>query len=114
MHCASETAAGKILKYCRSDTCARLPHVVLRLLVCPLVILLMIGMSRAYLLMPDARTILFISFLACTAPASATITQMAQIYERDAEYAGAINIVTTLFCLLTMPVMTELYWVMVT
>ena len=87
--------------------------VALRLLVCPLVILLMIGMSRAYLLMPDARTILFISFLACTAPASATITQMAQIYERDAEYAGAVNIVTTLFCLLTMPVMTELYWVMV-
>ena len=85
----------------------------LRLLICPLMILFMIWVSRAYLLMPDARTILFISFLACTAPASATITQMAQIYERDAEYAGAVNIVTTLFCLLTMPIMTELYWVMV-
>ena len=37
------------------------------------------------------------------------ITQLAQLHERRPEYAGAINVMTTLLCIATMPLLTELY-----
>lgn len=85
----------------------------LRLVLCPAVALALIAASGAARLLPNADMVLFISFLACTAPASATITQMSQVYGRDAAYAGALNVVTTVLCLATMPVMAGLYWLVV-
>ena len=35
--------------------------------------------------------------------------QMSQVYGEDAEYAGQVNILTTLLCLATMPAMAALY-----
>ena len=49
------------------------------------------------------------SSLAACAPSAATITQMAQVYGRDAEYSSAIYAVTTLLCIITMPLMVTLY-----
>jgi hypothetical protein len=86
---------------------------VLRLLVCPIVVLLVLKASGAYTWIPNADTILFISFLACTTPASATITQMAQVYGKNAEEASSVNIVTTLVCLVTMPILASLYWMLI-
>ena len=37
------------------------------------------------------------------------ITQMAQVYGKDADYASAINVATTLLCIVTMPLMVMLY-----
>lgn len=85
----------------------------LRLMLCPAAALALIFLSGAVRRMPNADMVLFISFLACTTPASATITQMAQVYGRDAEYASALNVVTTVLCLATMPIMTGLYWLAV-
>ena len=48
-------------------------------------------------------------FLAATSPAATTITQFAQLYDRDAQYAGAINVVSTLCCIVTMPLFVFLY-----
>ncbi len=42
------------------------------------------------------------------------ITQMAQIYKKDAGYASAINVITTITCIITMPVMVWLYLGVVT
>lgn len=35
--------------------------------------------------------------------------KMAQVYGKDARYAGAINVITTLLCMITMPIMVYLY-----
>jgi hypothetical protein len=86
---------------------------VLRLIVCPAVVLLAIKLSGAAAWLSNADTILFISFLACTTPASATITQMAQVYGKNAKEASSVNIVTTLVCLVTMPIIASLYWTLI-
>ena len=38
------------------------------------------------------------------------ITQFAQLHRNRPEYASAINILSTLLCIVTMPLMTELYF----
>jgi hypothetical protein len=86
---------------------------VLRLLACPLAALLVFKVSGAASWMPNADTILFISFLACTTPSAATVTQMAQVYDKNAAAASSVNIVTTLVCLATMPLMAQLYWMLI-
>ena len=50
-----------------------------------------------------------ITLLAMTTPSASTVTQMAQVYGKDADYASAINVVTTLCCIFTMPLMVTLY-----
>lgn len=81
----------------------------LRMIVFPLVILVILKFSGAGRLIANGKTILLISFLATITPSSATVTQMAQIYGRDAEYASVINVVTTIVCIITMPIMVALY-----
>lgn len=52
---------------------------------------------------------LLVTLLATATPAAATITLLTQVYGKDAEYASAINVVTTLLCLVTIPIMVTLY-----
>ena len=54
------------------------------------------------------RTLL-ITLLACTTPAATTLTQFAQVFGKDARYACAINVLTTILCIATIPVMVALY-----
>lgn len=82
---------------------------VLRVVVFPLAVLLSICLSGAAGLIPAAPTLLFICFLAATTAVSTSVMQMSQVYGEDAEYAGQVNILTTLLCLVTMPVMAALY-----
>lgn len=42
-------------------------------------------------------------------PAAANVTQIAQVYGHEGDYAGAINVITTLLCIGTMPLMVLLY-----
>ena len=42
-------------------------------------------------------------------PTATSVTQMARLYDCEPEYATAINTVTTVMCLVTMPLMTLLY-----
>ena len=58
---------------------------------------------------PDAEYILMIVLLAAAAPAGAIITQLAQIYNKDSMYASVINVMSVVFCIITMPLMTLLY-----
>ncbi len=81
----------------------------LRLFVFPLIVLVIIKILPLASLVQYGRTILFISYLAAMTPSAAMIIQLAQLYDKDAEYASAINVVTTLLCILSMPLMTELY-----
>lgn len=81
----------------------------IRLLVCPLLVLLCIWASGAVHWMEQANKILFVVYMAAIAPVSSTVTQICQFYDREAEYEGALNAFTTLLGILTMPAMAGLY-----
>ena len=57
----------------------------------------------------QAKDILLVVFLAAAAPAAAMVTQLAQIYDRDSKYASVINVMSVIFCIVTMPLMVMLY-----
>ena len=80
-----------------------------RMLLCPAAVLLLLKLLRLESLLPDGRLVFLISFLPACAPTAATVTQLAQIYRQDSVYASAINIFTTLLCILTMPFFVWMY-----
>ena len=82
---------------------------VLRLIIYPLIGVAFLKFSGITGLVPEGATILMITLLAMTTPSASTVTQMAQVYGKDADYASAINLVTTLCCIFTMPLMVTLY-----
>lgn len=81
-----------------------------RMILCPTIILLLLKLSNADSLVDNGMQILLITFLATVTPAASTVTQFAQVHNKDAEYAGAINIMTTLVCIVTMPIFVILYF----
>lgn len=83
--------------------------VCLRLLAYPIIILLIFKFSGLANLVPDGTGILLVSLLAAAAPSATVIVQMAQLYSDDGEYASAINVIATLLCIVTMPLIIMLY-----
>ena len=81
----------------------------LRMLVVPLIALILIKGSQLVNLSADAPKIMLIVFLAVITPSASTVTQMCQVYGNDSQYASAINVVTTLSAIITMPVMVLLF-----
>ena len=79
--------------------------VLLRLIICPIITVLLLRVIGAASWIPDGHSILLTVYLACITPACATVTSMAQLYDRDAEYSSALYVLTTLFSILTMPLM---------
>lgn len=57
---------------------------------------------------PSGREIVMIPLLSAIAPSASNINQVAILYNKDAQYASAINILTTLSCIVTIPL-----WVLV-
>ena len=76
----------------------------------PLLMLLLMRACRLSNLVVNGDKILYIMFLCVIAPSGALVTQIAQLVHQDAEYASAINVVTTLLCIITMPLMTWFYY----
>ncbi len=83
--------------------------VFVRLIGFPLLNILFIKFSGLASMVPAGETILLITLLATITPSASTITQMSQVYGKDADYASAINVATTLLCIVTMPLMVMLY-----
>jgi predicted permease len=81
-----------------------------RMILCPTIILLLLKLSNAGSLVDNGTEILLITFLATVTPAASTVTQFAQVHDKNAAYAGAINIMTTLVCIITMPLFVMLYY----
>ena len=77
----------------------------LRLIAVPAVALLLLKVSGLVNGSPDGKKLLLIVFLAVITPSASTITQMCQVYGNDSQYASAINVMTTLFSIVTMPLM---------
>ncbi len=82
--------------------------IAVRMLVYPLI---MLGVLKLLAMIPvmNGEKILLISFLASITPAATTVLQFAQIHDQDAEYATAINIFTTVVCIVTMPLFVMLF-----
>ena len=80
-----------------------------RLILLPLVVLCLLKVTGAAGWVTDGKTILYITYLAAITPTAATVSQIAQLYDADSAYAGAINAVGTVLCIATMPLMTQLY-----
>ena len=81
----------------------------LRMIVVPLIALLLITISHLECVSADAPKIMLIVFLAVITPSASTVTQMCQVYDNDSRYASAINVVTTICAIVTMPVMVLLF-----
>lgn len=58
---------------------------------------------------PEAVNILLITTLAASSSAATTITQFAQLYDNKPGYTSVISIMTVIFCIVTIPLMTGLY-----
>lgn len=82
----------------------------LKMVVTPLILLTVMKLSGIARFSPQGVTVLYISLLATMSPSAATVTQMAQLYEQDVDLATGINTITTLLCIVTMPLMTMLYY----
>lgn len=89
------------------------PHIalvtLLRLVGVPLLTISLLKFSGLASLAENGRQLLLVTLLATITPSASTITQMAQVYGKDARYAGAINVITTLLCMISMPIMVYLY-----
>ena len=64
--------------------------------------------AAAVKLLPLDRMIVLIPLLGALAPSASNINQVAILYDKDEKYASAINVLTTLSCIATIPL-----WVMV-
>ena len=82
----------------------------MRTVVCPAVLLLLLKGALQFINLPNANYILFIVFLAGITPCAATLMQLAQVYNRQPEYAASVNIISTIVCVVTMPAFVALYW----
>lgn len=77
----------------------------------PLLILVLLKLVGLVDWVENGHTLLYISFLATMTPAATTITNMAQVYSGMEKEAVAINSMTTIISMITMPIMTFLYMV---
>ena len=81
----------------------------IRLVLIPAIIVLVLKLSVIESLVPNGQSILLITLLATITPSASMTVQLAQIYEKDAPHASSINVVTTLCCIVTMPIWVALF-----
>ena len=80
-----------------------------RMILFPFIVFLIIYFTGITNVMDNGAMILLVTFIATITPTASSITQMAQVYGNNEQYAGAINIMTTVASIVTMPIMVALY-----
>lgn len=80
-----------------------------RLLLYPLAVMALFACTGIAGRYTQAAGIFFVSMLAAAAPAASSVTQGAEIFHADAKYASVLNMMSVIFCILTMPLMTAIY-----
>lgn len=84
----------------------------MRLIVFPLIIVFVLRLTGLTELTTDASQIFLITVLAASAPAAATITQFAQLYNKHPGYASVMNVLSVIFSIVTMPMMVMIYQIL--
>ena len=80
-----------------------------RMIFFPFIVFLIIYFTGITRVIDNGAMILLVTFIATITPTASSITQMAQVYGNNEQYAGAINIMTTIVSIVTMPIMVALY-----
>lgn len=83
--------------------------VAFRLLLYPVLGLFLMKAIQIVVNLENSSQILLTVYLACVTPACASVTSMAQLYDKDAAYASSLYVLTTLLSIVTMPMMVYLY-----
>ena len=83
----------------------------LRLIAMPLVPLLLLA-AAGVLKNEAARAVLLIPLLQAAAPCASTVSQFAQLYDKRPDWAGSINVLSTILCVVTLPLMAALYQIL--
>lgn len=81
----------------------------LRLFIYPVFVLGLMKVIQTFASIQDSKQILLTVYLASMTPACATVTSMAQLYDKDAAYSSSLYVLTTLLSIATMPVMVGLF-----
>lgn len=81
----------------------------LRLIIFPVIIAVLFAFAVRLGIHPDAEYILLVSLLAASAPVAVMVTQLTQIHGGDARYASVINVMSVIFCIVTMPLVVLLF-----
>jgi len=81
---------------------------IFRMIVWPVIMLVIVKLLSLFPVM-NADKVLLVPFLASIAPSAATIMQFGQLYNKDPDFAVGINLVTTLSCIVTMPIFVALF-----
>ena len=84
-----------------------------RLIIVPVIALFLIKCSQLSTFSSSGKKLMLSLCLPIITPSASTITQMCQVYGNDSQYASAINVVTTLFAIITMPAMVILFQMIV-
>ncbi len=85
--------------------------ILMRNIICPIIIVIVFKIILPYIHMTNAENILLIVSLATMTPSAAMIMQLAQVHDTEVEYSVAINILTTIVCILAMPALVWLYFI---
>ena len=83
--------------------------VILRLIISPLITIFIIKLFNLRNLISNVQPILYICMLCAAAPSASLIVSISQIYGGDYKYASRLNVMTTLFCILSIPLMALAY-----
>ena len=79
-----------------------------RMILWPAVILVIMKLLALFPI-ANVDKILLVPFLAGIAPAGATVMQFASLHGKDPDFAVGINLVSTLSCIITMPLFVAIY-----
>ena len=84
---------------------------ILRLIGYPLLLILVIAATGITKHIPYSRDILLVLLMCEASPAATLVTQMADVVagQDEARQAGSINMITTLLCIVTIPIMIFIY-----
>ena len=83
--------------------------VLLRLIVLPMILAAIFKYSGLAGLVNDGAMILLVTLFSIVTPPATTLTLMAEVYGRDAVYANLLNVESTLFFLVTLPLVIGFY-----
>lgn len=85
----------------------------MRLVILPFVIILLIRLSTVTEQLSYAKDVLMIVILAICAPVAVTVTQMADLFQNNEKQAGAINVMSVIISIVSMPIMLAFYQMLV-
>ena len=81
----------------------------IRLVIMPVLLVILLWASRVTFFIPLSARVLIATVLASCGPTASTVSQTARVYGKDALGVSMTTVMSTLFCIFTMPLVLYLY-----